>query len=190
MITFDKSTHTYMIDGVRAPSVTQILQFLNPNKYENIPPEILAEKAEYGNRVHEWIEHYALTGKKKRQTEMMKLSTLQAVDLLSEFKAEQCEEVVTYKGVFCGTYDMYGTIDGKKTLIDIKTTAEFDEPYLSWQLGMYKIALEAQGERVDRCMCLWLPKGAVAYLLDVKPKDQYEIDWLLFRYEQEHNSGQ
>lgn len=188
MITFDKGTHTYTVDGVRAPSVTQILQFLNPEKYADVPPEVLAAKAEYGNRVHEWIEHYAMTGKKKRQTDMMKLSTLQAVDLLSEFKAEKCEEVVTYKGVYCGTYDMYGTIKDQKALIDIKTTSEYDESYLSWQLGMYKIALEEAGEQVDRCMCLWCPKGAVAYLIDVDPKTQYDIDWLLFRYEQEHTA--
>ena len=185
MIQFDKGTHTYTIDGVRTPSVTQILSWLYPRKYADVPPEVLKEKAEYGNRVHEWIENYCLTGKKKRQSKLMRLSTEQAISLLEGFDVEACEKAVSFGNKFCGTYDMYGECDGEKVLIDIKTTSEFDEEYLQWQLGMYKLAMEEHGDQVDKCMCLWLPKGKIASLKDVVPKTRYDIEWLLYRYEEE-----
>ena len=48
---FDKETHTYIKDGIILTSVTQLLQELFPLKYENVPKEILNQKAEYGKSV-------------------------------------------------------------------------------------------------------------------------------------------
>ena len=115
----------------------------------------------------------------------MRLSTEQAISLLEGFDVEACEKAVSFGNKFCGTYDMYGECDGEKVLIDIKTTSEFDEEYLQWQLGMYKLAMEEHGDQVDKCMCLWLPKGKIASLKDVVPKTRYDIEWLLYRYEEE-----
>ena len=53
---FDKETHTYIKDGIILTSVTQLLQELFPLKYENVPKEILNQKAEYGSSVHKLIE--------------------------------------------------------------------------------------------------------------------------------------
>jgi len=56
MIEFLKEEHLYLVDGIITPSVTQILQFLFPDKYKDVPPEILANKAEYGSILHKVIE--------------------------------------------------------------------------------------------------------------------------------------
>lgn len=191
MITFDRNTHTYRCDGVRVPSVTQILKWLYPNKYAGVPEETLNAAAEFGNRMHEWIEAYATDGTKKRgQTDYMKLSTTQVVELICnhQFQAESCEQIVSWKNRFAGTYDMVGLMEADSALVDIKCTAQLDEDYLSWQLGMYKIALQEEGKKISKCYCLWVPKGGLAKFVEILPKTEEEIDWLVFRYEQEHYS--
>ena len=58
-------------------------------------------------------------------------------------------------------------------LVDIKTTYEVDEEYLSWQLSMYELAI---GREFDKLYCLWLPKGGVGKLIEVKRKSKEEIE--------------
>ena len=41
MIEFIEESHTYLIDGVITPSVSEILNFIFPDKYSNIPKQIL-----------------------------------------------------------------------------------------------------------------------------------------------------
>ena len=56
MLAFDSATHTYTLDGVRLPSVTQVLDQLG--SYAGIPVEVLARKAEIGDAVHLCTELY------------------------------------------------------------------------------------------------------------------------------------
>ena len=51
-------THTYLIDGVIKPSVSQIIMFLFPDKYKYIPKTILDRKAIFGTNVHNAIEMF------------------------------------------------------------------------------------------------------------------------------------
>jgi len=184
VIRFDADRHAYTVDGVPVPSVTQIIGMLFPKMYEGIPADVLEKAADYGNRMHEWVETYALTGKRKRQSELMKLSTKQVEHLFLErdIKIHICEQIVS-TGSYCGMYDMFGVVDGETALIDIKTTSELHTEYLEWQLGMYSYAL---GGQVEACYCLWIPKGGLVQLVQIEPKTSDEIDWLVFRYEQEH----
>lgn len=192
MITFDRDSHTYTNEsGVRIPSVTQILGWLYPEKYANVPQMILNDAADFGNKIHEWVEEYAMTGKKKRADAYTKLSTTQAVELicLHDFHAERCEQIISYQNHYAGMFDMYGTMEGIPTLIDIKTTAQMDQAYLEWQLGMYKVALEEEGIPVDQTYCFWLPRGSLAKMIRIEPRSRDDIDWLMYRYETEHYSN-
>ena len=56
MVEYIGETHTYLVDGVIVPSVTQLLQFKFPNKYSGIPQKVLDSKAEYGTKIHKLIE--------------------------------------------------------------------------------------------------------------------------------------
>lgn len=191
MIQFDADAHIYTNDeGVRIPSVTQILKWYFPEKYEGVPKETLEVAAEYGNRIHAWIEAYAQTGKKKRQTPIMRVTTNQVIRIIAEEQMEItcCEEIVEGVG-YAGMFDMYGTVHGRPALIDIKATAMYDKAWLEWQLGMYKKALEEARVVVQDCYCLWVPKGQVAKLIAVEPVTAESIDWMVWRYEQEHSAG-
>lgn len=187
MIKFDAESHTYTNDGVVLPSVTQIVTAVLGKSFENVPKRVLKEKADYGQRIHSWIEEYALTGKRKRQSELMKISTDQVREMLfNERIIIQKTEQIVNTDRYCGTYDMYGTHRGKTCLIDIKSTAELDVEYLAMQLGMYKLAMH---EDVEECACLWVPKGKTAKFVMIEPKDAEFIDWVLYRYENKFDSG-
>jgi len=57
VIEFIKESHTYLVDGVITPSVSQILAAtIFKNKYANIPEFIMKRAAHYGTNVHNAIE--------------------------------------------------------------------------------------------------------------------------------------
>lgn len=58
MLVFDKLTHTYQLDGVRLPSVTQILQASGLIDFSKIPSRILLEARDRGSAVHEALHYY------------------------------------------------------------------------------------------------------------------------------------
>ncbi|MEI3508773.1 MAG: hypothetical protein V8R01_06720 [Bacilli bacterium] len=63
-----------------------------------------------------------------------------------------------------GRSDIKASVNGKLAIIDIKTTAELDEDYVSWQTSYYELA----DEPVEELYCLWLPKGRLGKLQIVK----------------------
>lgn len=180
MITFDRETHTYLNDGVIIPSVTSIIKAVNGTSYNGVPAAVLEAKAEYGNRVHEWIEHYCLTGEELEQTRTMKMSTDQFKNWKDGIEITSVEQPVMYKELYAGTYDMKGYYNGKPALFDIKTTISFDEDYLSWQLSMYQLAL---GEKLE-LYCIWLPKAKRGQIKRIPEKNEKDIIKLLETYQE------
>lgn len=55
-IEFIEQEHIYLYCGVIIASVSEILRFIFPNKYKDVPQEILDSKAEYGTLVHKYTE--------------------------------------------------------------------------------------------------------------------------------------
>ncbi|HHX66874.1 MAG TPA: PD-(D/E)XK nuclease family protein [Gallicola sp.] len=190
MIEFLKEDHLYLVDGVITPSVTQILQFLFPDKYKDVPPEILAKKAEYGSILHKVIEIAeqeqmfeieALRQKIKGINYLIELSFKQYLKIKEKYNIDvlEQEQIVAYKDYYCGTFDMIAKVDGKKSLIDIKTTAELDIEYLSWQLSFYELA---KGEQFEKLYVIWLPKKSLGELKEIPRKPKKELLRVLKEY--------
>lgn len=172
---FDKETHTYIKDGIILTSVTQLLQELFPLKYENVPKEILNQKAEYGSYVHKLIE---IIEKKKPKNPLgyirryykpniyQEESLKDYLNIKEQFKIEitDSEKMISYKMLYAGTLDLKGYVNGKKAIIDIKTTYNLDELYVSWQNSLYELA----DEPVEELYCLWLPKGRLGKLIKLE----------------------
>lgn len=51
-IRLDEATHTYTVDGVITPSVTQILESAGISDFSGVPPEVLRRAADRGTAVH------------------------------------------------------------------------------------------------------------------------------------------
>lgn len=56
VLTFDEATHTYFVNGVRVPSVTQVLAAAGLRDLSGIPQVALENKRELGQLVHEATE--------------------------------------------------------------------------------------------------------------------------------------
>ncbi len=180
-IEYIDSCHVYLIDGVIALSVTQIISKLFPNTYENIPKYILDKSIEFGNSVHKMIEDY-------EKGEKLKLNPLLSEILDgyndicgdNEIEVLKMEQLVHYKDRYCGRYDMMALVNGKKAIIDIKTTSKVHEDMLSWQLGMYKLAVEeCEGFEIEETYCLWLSKKNAPKLIKISYKGKEEIEDML-----------
>ena len=148
MLEFDKENHIYLKDGVILRSVTQILKELFPSKYDGIPKEILENKSIYGTELHKFIE---IIEKKKPKRPLSYIkryynpniyqieSLKDYLEIKKKYKIEitDSEKMVVYKDIYCGTLDLKGTVGNKKAIIDIKTTYDLDELYVSWQNSLF-----------------------------------------------------
>lgn len=178
MIEYIDEIHIYLYNGVIIPSVTQILQEkLFKDKYKDVPEYILKKKAEYGSRVHLLIEKLEKNEKFLIHKESVyiqeALKQYEEIRVKNNIQVVSQEQIVCYKGLYAGKYDMIAIVNGLKCLIDIKTTYEIDEEYLSWQLSMYELAI---GEQFEKLYCLWIPKGGIGKLIEVKRKNVKEIE--------------
>lgn len=176
---FDEETHTYIKNGIILKSVTQILQELFPLKYDNVPKEILQNKASYGTELHKFIE---IIEKKKPKKPLAYIKRYYKPNIYQEeslkdylkikdkynIEITDSEKRISYEYNYAGTLDLKGYVNGKSAIIDIKTTYELDELYVSWQNSLYELA---DGE-VDELYCLWLPKGRLGKLVKLERIDK------------------
>ena len=174
MLEFNEETHTYYLDGIKLPCVSDILHIIFPNKYKGIDNQILSNKAHYGSIVHKAIECLEQDLEMPEMNIFQELSIEQYKKLKEKYNIEVLsqEQKVHYRELYAGTYDMEANINNIHSLVDIKTTAELDKEYLSWQLSYYEMAI---GKRFKKLYCLWLPKKDLGQLVEVKRKSKKEL---------------
>ena len=170
VVEYIEETHQYLIDGILVPSVTHILSSILPNKYADVPKSILNNKADFGTHVHNAVQNNDPTG----LTMLEKMCFQEWERIRDKFYINpiEQEQIVHYKNVYAGRFDMVADVNYYRCLIDIKTTATLDSEALSWQLGMYKMAY---GKPIENTYCLWLPKKGVGELRLIIPKTEKEI---------------
>lgn len=181
MIEFLEKPHLYLIDGILVKSVTQILELIFPDKYKGISKKTLNKKAKFGTEGHSIIEHLDVSDLENAKREVLSIKNKdleicirEYLRLVKTFKIKplEHEKRIFYKHLYAGTLDMIANVKGIESLIDIKFTSELDKEYLSWQLGMYQLAV---GKIFKKCYCLWLPKGQLGQLAEIVPKTKDEI---------------
>lgn len=179
MLEFIEESHTYIKDGIILISVTQILQELFPEKYDGIPKKRLEEKSKYGTEVHKFIEIIETKKPKKPLAYIKKYfnPSIYQIESLKDYlrikekyniNITECEKMVSYKYTYAGRLDLKGYVNGKSAIIDIKTTYELDELYVSIQNSLYELA----DEPVEELYCLWLPKGHLGKLVKLERIDK------------------
>ena len=182
MIDFLEEPHIYLVDGIITASVSEILHFIFPEKYKNVSSYILNKKAQYGTTIHQSVEMLENNLKTMSIEEAFNV-TVQALDLnyIQEVSLHQYlklkdkyqievieqEQMIHFKNYYAGRFDMIARIKNDLCLCDIKTTAELDEEYLSWQLSYYEMAV---GKKFDKLYAIWLPKKDIGQVVEVKRK--------------------
>lgn len=199
MIDFLEEPHIYLVDGVITPSVSEILHFIFPEKYKNVSSYILNKKAQYGTTIHQSVEMLENNLKTMSIEEAFNV-TVQALDLnyIQEVSLHQYlklkdkyqievieqEQMIHFKNYYAGRFDMIARIKGNLCLCDIKTTAELDEEYLSWQLSYYEMAV---GKKFDKLYAIWLPKKDIGQVVEIKRKTKKELMKKLKEFMEEKN---
>ena len=133
-------THTYLVDGVIVPSITQILKVKFGNKYAGIDKDVLNRAAEKGTKVHEAIEKLCKIGEIEDLKEVKNFMFLR-----KQYKFDVIENevpIILFKDdepIAAGRLDLVLKIEDKIGGGDIKRTSSLDKDYLAYQLNLYRI---------------------------------------------------
>lgn len=144
---FIPETHTYLVDGVIVPSITQIMQVKFGGKYAAVNRAVLDEAAARGTAVHEAIERLCTTGE---VTDLKEVKNFLFLQRQYGFEVVNNEVPVILFDRFSPEPIAAGRLDlvleersGDLKiggLGDIKRTATLDKDYLAYQLNLYRIA--------------------------------------------------
>ena len=141
VVEYIDESHTYLVDGIILPSITQILKVKFGNKYQGISKEVLDNAAVKGTRVHEAIEKWY-----KYKVEDIGCKELKNMKFLQrQYKFEVIDNEVPIilfkdnKPIACGRLDLVLEENDELGLGDIKRTATLDKEYLAYQLNLYRI---------------------------------------------------
>ena len=180
-IQFNEQKHEYTLDGVKVPSVTEILSPITMSGYSKINPAVLEHAAMKGTLVHEWCEMYDYGCAEDSVPSEIEPYCRAYMDFVRDYKPQwtMVEQQVFFDGMstgdgFAGTVDRVGIIDGKTCVLDIKTTASpTAKQHISvcCQTAAYALATNAWGDR---------------YALYLKPDGTYR---LMDCAEYEHDKG-
>ena len=159
VLEFIEDGHTYIVDGIILPSITQILSEKFGKKYARVSEGVLSRAAEAGIHVHNAIEHYCRTGEEEEDLE--ELRNFKFLQKQYEFIVWDNEvPVILFENdepIAAGRLDMVIQIGDKFGGADIKRTASLDKEYLAYQLNLYRIAFrQCYGMEWDFLKGIWL----------------------------------
>ena len=135
-----------------------------------------------GKEAHNWVEDYLHEKNPALPSDEKVLSCIKA---FLEFEKQKKVEwllsefiVASEVNKYAGTLDAYAMVDGKKTLIDFKTSKGMSGDYFL-QTAAYQLALEEMGEKPDQRMIMRLPKDGGALDVMIVPS-KLEFDKEIF----------
>lgn len=185
-VQFHHDTHTYYVDQVAVPSVTQVIKEVLPNPYETIAPQVLRQAANRGISLHKEIELYEETGIKGHSREFRNYLKLKNRHNLQTIHNEKMIFIEHEGKVLCaGRLDMVIKMypyEGHG-LGDVKRTYKVLYDHLKLQLNLYKIGYEqCYGEDIAYMKCIHL-RNDVSEIIDVQMDTEYAIRMLLKYHE-------
>ena len=167
-VIFNPIEHTYMLDGVMLSGITSVISSqLFPDKYSNIPQDVLQKAAERGTMVHEICE---LIDDLSVSHESDEAKNYQSLKELYGLRYESSEYLVSDNKHFASCIDkVYRESDNEFTLGDIKTTYKLDKESVQWQLSIYAYLFELQNPecKAVRLIGIWL-RGNISEIVEVE----------------------
>ena len=134
---FYDDTHRYTVDGEEVPSVSELTRFITREVYTDTPQYFMDGAAARGTKVHRATESLDKYGTVECDDDIAPY--VQAYVQFLKDKAPEWEKIewaVCNEKMYAGTVDRYGVLDGKKVILDIKTTQTIS--------GMHKVLYRAQ----------------------------------------------
>ncbi len=136
-------THTYLVNGIIVPSITQILKIKFGNKYDGVSKEVLNRAADLGTAVHKAIENFE---KSNIESDLVELRNYKFLKEHYKFVCLDNEvPIILFQDnvpVAAGRLDLVLKIEEDIGLGDIKRTSVLDKEYLAYQLNLYRIGYQ------------------------------------------------
>ena len=174
-VIFNKEDHTYKLGEVFLQGITGILsKHLFQDKYDNVPDFVLQRAASRGTFIHECCELVDTLGIIPDSIEAQNYIKLKEEHGLNTIANEY---IVSDEQHFASAIDV---VLSDYSLADIKTTAKFDNDYVSWQLSIYAYLFELQNPelKANKLYGIWL-RNDTAELIEVEKKPKELIKELL-----------
>lgn len=147
ILEFDPETHTYLVEGIIVPSVTQMMKPNFADMYSGVDKETLNAAAKRGTEIHKWIEEYCQDGKHSEEREVKDFEFLKRHYDFEVFGNEI--PVIGEIGgqIYAGRLDLLLVFgEDEMAVADIKTTSTLNREYLGYQLNLYRIAVQQSYE--------------------------------------------
>ena len=165
-VVFHEESHEYFVDGVKVPSVTEILgrysRLHGLDDYADIPQDVLRRAAARGTALHKEIEEYEKQGVRGFSEEFGNYLPLKIRHGVKVVASELPVLIFDDSGqpVCAGRLDLLATINGDAALGDIKRTSRLYPKKVSLQLNLYRIGcIQSYGKACDRLFVMRLRKG-------------------------------
>lgn len=162
LIFFDEG-HEYQVDGVRVPSVSEVIRFMSREVYGDINQYTLDNAADRGTRIHKACEVLDKYGKVECDEDIAPYITAY-VSFLKLNKPQWTfieKAMVNEELGYAGTIDRFGVIGSHKVLLDIKSSYTVHKHLATAQLGGYSmLAPETPDDR---------------YILHLKPDGTFKL---------------
>lgn len=153
---FDEERHLYRNEsGVIVPSTTQVFDVLGMSDFNNVNPDVLKWKQNFGIGLHRCTQYLVADDLDWDSVDDVLIAPVTGIETFLkriEFQVEGCEEMRVHSlfGMFYGmTLDLRGTIVHhgvrRHVVIDLKTGVKVS-PTWFWQVGSY-IHPQAKVER-------------------------------------------
>lgn len=174
-VIFNKEDHTYKLGEVFLQGITGVLsKHLFQDKYDNVPDFVLQRAASRGTFIHECCELVDTLG--------IIPDCIEAQDYI-KLKEEHGLNTIANEYIVSDEQHFASAIDvvlSDYSLADIKTTAKFDNDYVSWQLSIYAYLFELQNPelKANKLYGIWL-RNDTAELIEVEKKPKELIKELL-----------
>jgi hypothetical protein len=167
-VCFDQEAHIYTFNGKTLRGITSIIsELIFPDKYKDVPEDILAKAIEKGHVVHSTCEMIDEAGITPTIVEGMNYVTIKNQHNLVH---EASEYLVSDELYIATCIDkVYKVDEDTYDLGDIKTTYKLDKDYLRWQLSICACLFEKQnpGKKVRNLYGIWL-RNDIAELHDIE----------------------
>lgn len=165
--------HRYTLDGEELPSVSELCRFLSREIYGTVAQYTLDRAADRGTAVHRICQALDLYGKADVPDDL--LSYVQAYVQFRkdhDVKWDSVEKAMHHpEQRYAGTLDRIGMVDGKRCIVDLKTSYQVQKPLAIAQLNLYRRMAEYHGERIEELKILHLKKDGTYRLIDVEISD-------------------
>lgn len=147
-----RDTSAYRIDGVRLPSVTEILTIAGLSDWSMVPSSVLEEARARGSEIHLWLEMfdrgYLKDGDEPAEAIAPYVAAYHKFRAEVDFEIGEIEVVVlNAPHRYAGTVDRTGTLNGKAAIVDFKSGAPV--PTTPLQLAGYEACFPERLERYE-----------------------------------------